>query len=112
MYAKLENNKLIYAPRNYNTGANLILNFNKNTILMQEHGFKKVIDIKPEYDDLTHYLSVDSYTENEDSITINYKLNEIKINNEPTLEERVSELERINKEQSELMKTLILSVNK
>lgn len=59
MYAKLQNNKLIYAPRNYNTGANLILNFNKNIELIKLHGFKEVIDIKPEYDSSTHYLSIE-----------------------------------------------------
>jgi len=111
MYAKLENKKLIYAPRNYNTGANLILNFNKNKELMKKYNFKEVIDNKPTYDSSTHYLSIDSYTENEDNITINYRINEIEINNEPSLEERVAELEKTNKEQSRLIKRLLLSAN-
>lgn len=105
MYAKLINNQIKYAPRNYNTGENLILNFNKNTILLEQYGFKEVVDIKPVYDSSTHYLSIEGYTENENTIVINYKLNEIVINNEPTLEERVAELERINQELILLMKT-------
>lgn len=111
MYAKLENNKLTYAPKNYNTGANLILNFNKNIELMSKYGFKEVIDNKPEYDNSTHYLSIDRYTESENNIVINYKINEIEINKEPSLEERVAELEKNNKEQSKLIKTLLLSAN-
>lgn len=108
MYAKLTNNKLQYAPRNYNTGENLILNFNKNTILMKQHGFKEVVDIKPSYDSSTHYLSIDGYVEDENSIIVNYKLNEIVIDNSPTLEERVAELEKINLEQSKMIQQLLL----
>jgi len=100
MYAKLENNKLTYAPKNYKTPTHLILNFNSNITLMEEHGFKEVVDIKPEYDNSTHYLSVDSYTEDENSITINYTIKDIEpIIQEPTLEDRVSQLETKTKEQ-------------
>lgn len=91
MYAKLIKDKLNYAPRNYNTGENLILNFNKNIQLMNQYGYKEVIDIKPNYDNSTHYLSVENYTENDENIVVNYKLNEIVANNEPTLEEQIRE---------------------
>ena len=107
MYAKLINNKLTYAPKNFNTGDNLILNFNKNINLMKQHGFKEIIDNKPNYDNSTHYLSIEGYTET-DVITINYKLNEIVVDNTPTLEERVIELENILQEQSELINSLVL----
>lgn len=93
MYARLENDKLVYAPRNYNTGSNLILNFNKNTSIMKQHGFKEVIDNKPEYDNSTYYLSISGYTENENNITIIYTLNTIEENQEPTLDEKVKSLE-------------------
>lgn len=109
MYAKLENNKLIYAPENYDTGANLILNFNKNIDLMKQYAFKEVIDNKPEYDSNTHYLTVDQYTEDIDTITINYKLNEIEEVNTPTLEERVIELEKLAQEQFKLIQQLSLA---
>lgn len=99
MYAKLENNKLTYAPKNYKTGEHLIINFNKNETLMKKYGFKEVIDNKPNYDNSTHYLSVKDYTEDENAITINYTINEIEVNQEPTLEERIVELENKNKAQ-------------
>lgn len=100
MYAKLEQDKLIYASRNFNTGANLILNFNKNVDLMKKYGFKEVIDIQPEYNSNTHYLTINNYTENEDTIIINYKLNEIQeVDSAPSLEERVQELETLIQEQ-------------
>lgn len=108
MYAKLENNKLIYAPINLKVGDKLILNFNKNVELMQQYGYKEVVDIKQAYDSNTHYLTVGGYTEDENSITVSYELNEIVINNEPTLEERVAELERINQEQQLMIQQLLL----
>lgn len=104
MYAKLINNKLEYAPRNLTTKEHKITNFNKNIVLLKQYGYKEVIDIRPEYDNTTHYISVESYTENEDNIVINYKVNEIVVDNTPTLEERVAELERINQELISLMK--------
>lgn len=107
MYAKLENNKLIYAPKNLKVGDKLILNFNKNVELMRQHGYKEVVDVKPLYDSNTHYLTVDGYTEEENSIIVNYKLNEIVISNEPTLEERVTELENIITEQQSLLSQLL-----
>ena len=67
MYAKLENNKLVYAPRNFKD-ENIILNFNKNTSLMKQYGFKEVIDNKPSYDNTTQYLSVSGYVENENNV--------------------------------------------
>lgn len=94
MYAKLIKNKLQYAPKNYKTNDVLILNFNKNIELMKKYGFKEVIDIKPEYDSSTHYLSIDGYSEDETTITINYKINEIFVDTTPTFEERLTTLEQ------------------
>ena len=107
MYAKLENNKLVYAPRNFNTGENLILNFNKNEELMKKYGFKEVIDDKPIYDNTTQYLTINGYTENEDSITIDYTINEIEINNKPTLEDRIIELELENEKLKQMDNELV-----
>ena len=111
MYAKLIKDKLNYAPRNYNTGENLILNFNKNIQLMKQYGYKEVIDIKPNYDNSTHYLSVENYTENDENIVVNYKLNEIVVNNEPTLEEQISEQKEVNKTQDELINISLLATD-
>ena len=105
MYAKLENNKLVYAPRNFNTGENLILNFNKNISLMKKYGFKEVIDNKQSYNNTTQYLSINYYTENEDNIIINYVINEIE-KKEPTLEEKIELLEAENKKIKEVLAQL------
>ena len=105
MYAKLENNKLVYAPRNFNTGENLILNFNKNISLMKKYGWKEVIDNKPSYNNTTQYLSINYYTENEDNIIINYVINEIE-KKEPTLEEKIELLEAENKKIKEVLAQL------
>lgn len=41
-----------------------------------------------------------------------YNKNNVEIQQEPTLEERVTELERMNKEQNELIQSLVLLMNK
>ena len=107
MYAKLENNKLVYAPRNFNIENKLIINFNKNEELMKKYDFKEVIDIKPEYDNTTQYLSVSGYVENENNIIINYVVNEIEENQEPTLEEKVQVLENENEELKQMDNELV-----
>lgn len=104
MYAKLEANKLIYAPKNYKTPTHLILNFDKNIELMEQYGFKKIAGIKPEYDNATQYLSVDGYMEDENAIVINYVIREIEsAPQEPTLEDRISKLEKVVEEQNEFI---------
>lgn len=104
MYAKLENGKLTYAPKNYKSPTHLILNFNKNVKLMEQHGFKEVVEVRPEYNVETQYLYVDSYTEDETHIFVNYAIKDIEQTiQEPTLEDRVSELERVIEEQKEFI---------
>lgn len=107
MYAKLENNKLIYAPKNYNTGIHLILNFNRNNELMKQYDFKEVVDNKPAYDNTTQYLTISGYIENDDSITINYVVNEIDTHEELTLEDRIIELEAENKQLKQMDNELV-----
>lgn len=107
MYAKLVNNRLQYAPKNYNTGESLILNFDLNVKLMRQYGFKEVIDNKPEYDNSIQYLVLGSYSEDENSISVNYAVKDLVIDNTPTLEQRVAELERINQEQAQMIELLI-----
>lgn len=104
MYAKLENNRLIHAPKNYKTPIYLILNFNKNIELMEQYGFKKVVEVRPEYDYETQYLYVSGYTEDETHIFVNYAIKDIEPTiQEPTLEDRVSELEKVVEEQREFI---------
>ena len=94
-YGILINNELEYAPNRYTTDeGQLIVNFDKNIEVMKQHGFKIVVDEKPEYDKDLQSLSVVGYEETDDSITIIYEiLNIPEPKPTPTLEERVISLE-------------------
>ena len=94
-YGILINNELEYAQSRYTTDeGQLIVNFDKNIEVMVQHGFKIVVDEKPEYDKDLQSLSVVGYEETDDSITIIYEvLNTPEPKPTPTLEERVISLE-------------------
>lgn len=94
-YGILINNELEYAQSRYTTDeGQLIVNFDKNIEVMVQHGFKIVVDEKPEYNKDLQSLSVVGYEETDDSITIIYEvLNTPGPKPTPTLEERVISLE-------------------
>lgn len=94
-YGILINNELEYAQSRYTTDeGQLIVNFDKNIEVMVQHGFKIVVDEKPEYNKDLQSLSVVGYEETGDSITIIYEvLNTPEPKPTPTLEERVISLE-------------------
>ena len=95
IYGILINNELKYAQSHYTTDeGQLIVNFDNNIEVMVQHGFKIVVDEKPEYDKDLQSLSVVGYEETDDSITIIYEvLNTPEPKATPTLEERVISLE-------------------
>lgn len=94
-YGILINNELEYAQSRYTTDeGQLIVNFDKNIEVMAQHGFKIVVDEKPEYNKDLQSLSIVGYDETDDSITIIYEvLNTPEPKPTPTLEERVISLE-------------------
>lgn len=94
-YGILINNELEYAQSRYTTDeGQLIVNFDKNIEVMVQHGFKIVVDEKPEYNKDLQSLSVVGYEETDDSIAIIYEvLNTPEPKPTPTLEERVIGLE-------------------
>ena len=94
-YGILINNELEYAQSRYTTAeGQLIVNFDKNIEVMAQHGFKIVVDEKPEYNKDLQSLSIVGYEETDDSITIIYEvLNTPEPKATPTLEERVISLE-------------------
>ena len=94
-YGILINNELEYAQSRYTTDeGQLIVNFDKNIEVMVQHGFKIVVDEKPEYNKDLQSLSIVGYEETVDSITIVYEvLNTPEQKATPTLEERVISLE-------------------
>lgn len=94
-YGILINNELEYAQSRYTTDeGQLIVNFDKNIEVMVQHGFKIVVDEKPEYNKDLQSISIVGYEETDDSITIIYEvLDTPEPKATPTLEERVISLE-------------------
>ena len=87
MYGKLINGVLKYAPTNYLTeNGKMIFNFNTNTEVMLENGFKEIINVVPSYDANTQVVTMDSYTEEATTITVNYVVTAKPLTKEEQLE--------------------------
>ena len=87
MYGKLIDGVIKYAPTNYLTDDNkMIFNFNKNVEAMIANGFKEVINIVPSYDANTQVVTMDSYTEEATTITVNYVVTAKPLTKEEQLE--------------------------
>lgn len=99
MYAKLENDKLEYAPRNYETEDVIIINFNKSIELMKQYGYKELINIKPSFNKEKEYVVFSNYIETDDTIIVEYEVKKKEIEEEeevlkqPTISKRVENLE-------------------
>lgn len=112
MFGKLENGNLTYAPTNLKLeNGVIIVNLNKNITLMKKYGYKEIIDIQPGYDVNTQYLTIGGYSETDTEIIVNYTINEMVINNTPTLEDRVKELEEVNATQDRLIDISLLATD-
>lgn len=87
MYGKLIDGVLKYAPINYLTeNGKMILNFNTNIEVMLENGFKEIINVVPSYDANTQVVTMDSYTEEATTITVNYVVTAKPLTKEEQLE--------------------------
>ena len=87
MYGKLIDGVIKYAPTNYLTeSGKMILNFNTNTEVMLENGFKEIINVVPSYDANTQVVTMDSYTEEATTITVNYVVTAKPLTKEEQLE--------------------------
>ena len=87
MYGKLIDGVIKYAPTNYLTeNGKMILNFNTNIEVMLENGFKEVINVVPSYDANTQVVTMDSYTEEATTITVNYVVTAKPLTKEEQLE--------------------------
>lgn len=98
MYAKLENDKLEYAPRNYETEDVIIINFNKSIELMKQYGYKELINIKPSFNKEKEHVVFSNYIETDDTIIVEYEVKKNEIEEEevlkqPTITKRVENLE-------------------
>ena len=87
MYGKLIDGVIKYAPTNYLTeNGKMIFNFNTNTEVMLENGFKEIINVVPSYDANTQVVTMDSYTEEATTITVNYVVTAKPLTKEEQLE--------------------------
>lgn len=87
MYGKLIDGVIKYAPTNYLTeNGKMILNFNTNIEVMLENGFKEIINVVPSYDANTQVVTMDSYTEEATTITVNYVVTAKPLTKEEQLE--------------------------
>ena len=87
MYGKLIDGVIKYAPTNYLTETGkMIFNFNTNTEVMLENGFKEIINVVPSYDANTQVVTMDSYTEEATTITVNYVVTAKPLTKEEQLE--------------------------
>ena len=87
MYGKLVDGVIKYAPTNYLTeNGKLIFNFNTNIEVMLENGFKEIINVVPSYDANTQVVTMDSYTEEATTITVNYVVTAKPLTKEEQLE--------------------------
>ena len=87
MYGKLIDGVIKYAPTNYLTeNGKMILNFNTNIDVMLENGFKEIINVVPSYDANTQVVTMDSYTEEATTITVNYVVTAKPLTKEEQLE--------------------------
>ena len=87
MYGKLIDGVIKYAPTNYLTeNGRMILNFNTNIEVMLENGFKEIINVVPSYDANTQVVTMDSYTEEATTITVNYVVTAKPLTKEEQLE--------------------------
>ena len=78
VYGKLSNGILRYAPKDYITIDQVVIeNFNENEGLLLEYGYKTVIDEKPNYNKDTQYLTLKCYTESGAYIICEYDVNDI-----------------------------------
>ena len=75
MYGKIdENNNIIYAPKDYKTDTEYILNFNLNEGIMKEHGFKNVIELTPVYNPNYQYITKNNPVDKGEYIELSYNV--------------------------------------
>lgn len=98
-YGKFIDGKLAYAPTDYTLpDGGIIKNFTSYPNLMQAYGYKLIVDNPPQFDATTSYLVIDSYAASavENKIVINYTVKSLMGDTEPTLEEKVQQLQTMN----------------
>ena len=88
-YSKIEDGRLINAPRNLKTENGMIFNYNLNREMMLADGFKPVKLIKPDFDKESQIITISRYEESEEYILIYYEA----IDNTKSVIDRIESLE-------------------
>ncbi len=100
MYGKIINDKLEYAPSFYVAhNGRRIANFNKNVDIMKRYGYLEIEDIVPMYDQEKEFVDVVGYEIENNKIVVKYAILS-KAYMEPSIEERVANIETVLGEQS------------
>ena len=73
MYGKVVNGKIVYAPDNYKrSDGTLIIGFNTNEELMQQYGYKEIVEHNTDYDPVTEELYISNIQEDTTVIDVYY----------------------------------------
>lgn len=73
MYGKVINGKIVYAPDNYKRpDGTLIIGFNTNEELMQQYGYKEIVEHNTDYDPVTEELYITNIQESTTVIDVYY----------------------------------------
>ena len=73
MYGKVVNGKIVYAPDNYTRpDGTLIIGFNTNEELMQQYGYKEIVEHNTDYDPVTEELYISNIQEDTTVIDVYY----------------------------------------
>lgn len=105
----LKNGMLNYAPKNYkNSNGNFIVNFNKNEELMKSKGYKIVIEEKPDYNNISEYITISGYEETEDRIIVKYEIRKIEISE--SHDEKINKLDKNIKKILKALKKANISI--
>ena len=73
MYGKVVNGKIVYAPDNYKRpDGTLIIGFNTNEELMQQYGYKEIVEHNTDYNPVTEELYVTNIQESTTVIDVYY----------------------------------------
>ena len=111
-YGKIIDETLEYATPFYTLEDNSVISgFNLSPEIMEKYGYKKIIKDKPSYDFEKQYILIRDYTEDEDSIVINYDVFDMDFAEKDTIDEKIKTIEITNETQDELINTTMLATD-
>lgn len=108
MHGRLINGTLYIAPKDLVTDeGKVILDFDTNEELMKQMGYKLVVRNVPEYDSETQSVTLGGYTEDDNTIAVNYIVITIPVDPKEQLKAKIKELE----DESNFLKDCLLEMS-